>query len=264
MTFTRILGLTGALLVTTAFAQQPATVKSVATPAVATVQPAADPAPAPVVTLADTKPATFGDAKAGQTKAGTCAACHSADGNSTDAQYPKLAGQHERYIWRQLKMFKSGERENPIMMGMAGALTEQDMRDVGAYFATQKVLAGVADDTAITSGANQGKKFYQVGERIYRGGNAAAGVPSCAACHGPSGRGNPGPAYPSLGGQHASYVVARLQFFRGGGIWGKDGNANKVMASVARNLSDEEIQSLATYIEGLHNAVDAAPVAAAK
>src|SRR4029079_869119 len=141
MTFKRILGIAAALLVTSAVAQQVATVKSAAPAAAATVTPAPEPAPAPVVTLADTKPATFGDAKTGQTKAGSCAACHSADGNSTDAQYPKLAGKHERYIWRQLKMFKSGERENPIMMGMAGALTEQDMRDVGAYFATQKVLA---------------------------------------------------------------------------------------------------------------------------
>jgi len=251
MTFTRVLGIIGALLVTTAVAQQAATVK-----------PAAEPAAAPVAALADNKPATFGDAKVGQTKAGTCAACHNADGNSTNALYPKLAGQHERYIWRQLKMLKSGERENPIMMGMASALTEQDMRDIGAYFATQKMLPGVADDTVIASGPNQGKKFYQVGESIYRGGNAKAGVPACMACHGPSGRGNPGPAYPMIGGQHAGYVVAKLQFFRGGGIWGKDANANSVMSGVAHNLSDEDIQSLATYIEGLHDSADAAPVAA--
>ena len=260
MTFTRILGIIGALLVTTAVAQ-PAPVKSVAPAAVATVKPATEAAAAPVAALADTKPATFGDAKAGQVKAGTCAACHNADGNSTNALYPKLAGQHERYIWRQLKMLKSGERENPIMMGMASALSEQDMRDIGAYFATQKVLPGVADDTVIASGPNQGKKFYQVGERIYRGGSAS-GVPACMACHGPSGRGNPGPAYPMLGGQHASYVAGKLQFFRSGGVWGKDANANKVMSAVAHNLSDEEIQSLATYVEGLHDATDTAPVAA--
>jgi cytochrome c553 len=135
---------------------------------------------------------------------------------------------------------------------MASALTEQDMRDIGAYFATQKVVPGVADDTTIATGPNQGKKFYQVGERIYRGGNATAGVPACMACHGPSGRGNPGPAYPAIGGQHASYTVGKLQFFRGGGSWGKDANANTVMSGVAHNLTDEQIQSLATYIEGLH------------
>src|SRR5207342_324605 len=103
-----------------------------------------DPGAAPVTALADEKPATWGDPKAGQTKAGTCAACHGADGNSADPQYPKLAGQHELYIARHLALFKNGGRENPIMMGMAGALSPQDMRDVGAYFATQKVLAGIA------------------------------------------------------------------------------------------------------------------------
>ena len=246
MKFLRILGLAAAVVVTTAVAQQAATVK-----------PAPEPAPAPVAALADSKPAVAGDAKAGQAKAGACAACHGLDGNSSDAQYPKLAGQHERFIWRQLKLFKSGQRENPIMQGMAAALSEQDMRDIGAYFATQKAVPGVADDTPITSGQNAGKKFYQVGESLFRAGKPVAGIPACMACHGPTGRGNPGPSYPSLGGQHASYTTARLQFFRGGGVWGKDANANTIMSAVAHNLSDEEIQGLATYIEGLHAAAAA-------
>lgn len=243
MKFLRILGVAAAVLMTSAVAQTPAT-----------VQPVAEPAPAPVVALADTKPATAGDAKAGQAKSGACAACHGADGNSADPLNPKQAGQHENYIWRQLRLFKSGERENPIMQGMAAALTEQDMRDIGAHFATLKMLPGVADDTVIASGPNAGKKFYQVGESIYRAGKPSAGVPACAACHGPTGRGNPGPAYPSIGGQHAGYTAARLQFFRDGGVWGKGTNANAVMSGVARNLDDEEIQALATYIQGLHGA----------
>ena len=243
MKFLRILGVAAAVLMTTAVARQGAT-----------VQPTPEVAPAPVVALVDAKPATAGDAKAGQTKAGACAACHGLDGNSSDALYPKLAGQHERFIWRQLKLFKSGERENAIMQGMAAALSEQDMRDIGAYFATQKALPGVADDSPIATGPNIGKKFYQVGEKLFRAGKPSTGVPACMACHGPTGRGNPGPSYPSLGGQHATYTVARLQYFRGGGIWGKDANANAVMSAVARNLSDEEIQGLATYVEGLHNA----------
>ncbi len=175
------------------------------------------------------------------------------DGNAADPQYPKIAGQHERYIWRQLKLFKSGERANPIMAPMAAPLTEQDMRDIGAYFATQRALAGVADDSAIAGGPNDGNGFYQVGETIFRAGKPEAGVPACLACHGPSGRGNPGPAYPSVGGQHASYTAAKLMAFRGGEAWGKDGNANVIMNSIARNLSDEEIQSLASYIQGLHD-----------
>jgi cytochrome c553 len=206
------------------------------------------------VPAAPAGPVVAGNPEAGKTKAGACAACHGLDGNATDAQYPKLAGQHEQFIYRQLRLFKSGERENPIMQGMAAPLSEQDMRDIGAYFATQRGQAGVADDTVIASGPNADKKFYQVGEKLFRAGKPSAGIPACTACHGPTGRGNPGPSYPSLGGQHAGYTVARLQFFRDGGVWGKDTNANVVMSQVAKNLSDEEIQGLATYIEGLHSA----------
>jgi cytochrome c553 len=213
------------------------------------------PLPAATVALtpaANTGPATAGDPKAGQTKAGACAACHGLDGNVADPQYPKLAGQHEQYIWRQLKLFKSAERENPIMLGMAAPLTEQDMRDIGAYFGTQKIIAGIADESTIVAGPNAGKKFYQIGEKIYRGGNNH--VQACAACHGPAGAGIPGPTYPAIGGQHASYLSARLTAFRDGLVWGKDKNANVLMSQVAKNLSDEEIQGLATYLQGLHKA----------
>ena len=238
-----LIGLATAVIMTTALAQQPAT-----------VQPSPEVAPAAVTPLPPSGPATAGDAKAGQTKAGTCAACHGLDGNSSDAQYPKLAGQHERYIQRMLTQFHNGGRDNAIMMGMAGSLSPQDMRDVGAYFATQHALPGVADDTMIADGPNKGQKFYAVGENIFRAGKPASGVPACLACHGPTGRGNPGPAYPSLAGQHAAYTVAKLTFFRDGGVWGKDKDANSVMSGVVHGLSDQEIQSLASYIEGLHPA----------
>jgi len=247
MKFSRLFAAMAVLLVTTALAQQ-ATQETVA--------PVVDAAVAAPMAVADNKPATFGDPKAGQTKAAACAACHGMDGNASDPQYPKLAGQHERYIWRQLKLFKSGERSNAIMMGMSAPLSEQDMRDIGAWFGSQKMIAGIADESAIASGPNQGRKFYQVGERIYRGGKADAGVPACMACHGPAGYGNPGPSYPSLGGQHASYAVTQLTAFRAGGVWGKDANANTIMSAVARNLSDEEIQGLATYMQGLHRSAD--------
>lgn len=244
--------LTAAFAVTTAIAQQ---ASAPAVPA-ATAAPAVEAAavPAPVAVAVDTGPAKAGDPKAGQTKAGACAACHGLDGNAAAPLYPKLAGQHEQYIWRQLKLYKSGERENAIMLGMSAALTEQDMRDIGAYFGSQKVLAGVADESVIAAGPNAGKKFYQVGEKIYRSGNAAQGVPACAACHGPAGAGMPGPTYPALGGQHASYTAARLTAFREGAVWGKDKNANVIMSQVAKNLTDEEIQGLSSYLQGLHKA----------
>lgn len=252
MKFSPIIGVVAAVLVTGAIAAQQA----------ATVKPVAEVAPAPVAALVDNKPATAGDATRGQTKAGTCSACHGADGNAADPQYPKLAGQHELYIARHLALFKNGGRDNAIMLGFASALSAQDMRDVGAYFATQKVLAGIGDDSVIKEGPNQGKKYYQVGERIYRGGKAD-GTPSCIACHGPTGRGIPGPTYPAIGGQHASYTVAKLAAFKTGTIWGKEDQSNAVMKAVAKNLSDEEIQGLATYLQGLHDASDA-QVAVAK
>ena len=246
MKFTRILGVAALLAAGSTLAQE-----------AATVTPAPEAEAAPVATLeADNTPATWGDAQAGAGKAAACAACHGLDGNSSDPQYPKLAGQHERYIARQLSLYKTGERENAIMLGFAAGLSAQDMRDIGAYFATQKVVPGVADDTVIAEGPYADRKFYAVGEQIFRYGKADGSVPSCAACHGPAGAGNPGSAWPSLGGQHAGYTATVLTAFRDGKVWGKDANANAIMAGVAAGLSDDEIQALASYIEGLHNAAD--------
>ncbi len=237
----------------------PAATPPPATPAAAEVTAAPEAAPAAMAELTEAHgPAQPGDAKAGATKAAVCAACHGADGNSADPQYPKLAGQQERYIARQLALFKSGERENPIMMGFAAPLTPQDMRDLGAYFATLKASPGTADETPIAEGPNQGKKFYQVGERLWRSGDAARGVPACMACHGAVGHGNPGPPYPAIAGQHAGYTAAQLQAFRAGTVYGRGPNANSVMVGVAKYLTDEEIQSLATYVQGLHPAADEA------
>jgi len=183
----------------------------------------------------------LGDPKAGETKAAVCAACHMVDGNSTDPLYPKIAGQHESYIARQLALYKSGERENAIMLGFASALEAQDMADIGAYYAQQKVRAGTADESVVA-----------LGQALYRGGNPANGVPACMACHGPAGTGNPGAKYPALGGQHADYTQAQLTAYRGGAVHGKDANANVVMSEVARALSDAEIRALSSYLEGLH------------
>ena len=243
-----------ALAVTGAIAQQagaPVAADSVKA-AVSEAMPAAEAAPPAVVV--DTGPAIAGDPKAGQTKAGACAACHGLDGNASLALYPKLAGQHENYTWRQLHLFQNGGRDNAIMLGMAAALTQQDMRDIGAYFGTQKTTTGVADDSIISAGPYAGQKFYAVGESIYRGGKPGAGVPTCMACHGPAGAGVPGPTYPALAGQHAEYTAAKLTAFRDGTVWGKDKEANVIMSQVAKNLSDEEIQSLASFLQGLHHA----------
>lgn len=231
---------------------------SLALAAVAYAQstPVAVPDNAPVQAAPlDDKPATWGDATAGQAKAGTCAACHGLDGNPADPQYPRLAGMPERYIAQQLGQYKHGERTSgmaAIMVPFASMLSAQDMRDIGAWFASQQANAGIADDSLIAAGPNKGMKFYEVGQRLYRAGDPARGIPACTACHGPSGAGNPGPAYPAVHGQQSAYVATRLEEYRAGTTTAKDAAHFKLMASVAKLLTDEEIQSLGSYVQGLH------------
>lgn len=223
-----------------------------------TVTPVPEAAPVQAVSLdvsavTELAKAKGGDAKAGAAKAAACAACHGLDGNATDPTlYPRIAGQSERYIAHQLALFKSGERANAIMQPFATMLSAQDMRDIGAYFATQKSGAGIADDTVIVSGPNKGMKFYEVGQRLFRGGDASRGIPACMACHGPAGAGNPGPAYPHVGGQQAWYTARRLQEYRTGTTTERNPALYNVMSSVAKSLTDEEIQSLSSYMQGLH------------
>ena len=212
----------------------------------------ASPAPAEAKPL-ETAAAAIkpGDATTGAAKAGVCAACHGIDGNPASSQYPKLAGQHETYIVRQLGLFKSHKRDNPIMMGFAAPLSDQDTHDVGAYFGSKMSLPGVADT-----------KLVARGEQIYRGGDAGTGTPACMACHGPDGRGNPGAGYPQLAGQFADYVTLKLKDWHDGKSWGEDDRA-KVMPAVVKGLSEQDIAAVASYIEGLH-AADAGETTASK
>jgi cbb3-type cytochrome c oxidase subunit III len=182
----------------------------------------------------------LGDAKAGESKSAACGACHGIDGNPTDRQYPKLAGQNEAYIARQITLFKSQKRQNPIMMGFAATLSEQDMHDIGAYFAGKASLPGVADD-----------KLVERGQALYRAGDVKLGVPACMACHGPDGRGMAGAGVPQLGGQWTDYVATKLKEWKAGTTWGDDANA-KVMPAIAQKLSDADINAIASYVEGLH------------
>jgi cytochrome c553 len=224
-----------------------------------TVAPLPDNAPVQTAPLdIDLTKTTWGDAKAGQTKASACAACHGADGNPSDPQYPRIAGQSERYAAHQMALIASGQRGGMAvaMVPFVQNLTPQDMRDIGAYFATQKSGAGLADDGLIADGTYKGMKFYEVGQQLYRGGDSARGIPACMACHGPSGAGNPGPAYPHVGGQRQDYVARRLQEYRTGTSTEKDPALFNVMAQVTHTLTDQEIQALATYLQGLHDRAD--------
>jgi cytochrome c553 len=178
-----------------------------------------------------------GDVAAGKAKSNVCAACHGEDGNSTNPQWPKLAGQAPAYIVTQLQNFKQGRRQNPLMAGIAQGLSEQDMLDLAAYFGSQELkLTGATDAT-----------LAKQGQRVYRGGNAQTQVAACMACHGPSGRGIP-PRFPRLSGQHAAYTKAQLLAFKNG-TRKSDGD---IMTSIAFRMSQHEIDALAQYISGLH------------
>jgi len=164
-----------------------------------------------------------------------CAACHTPTGNSVITLNPKLAGQHPEYIEKQLTEFKSGKRANAVMSGMASMLSEDDMKNLAAYFASQNLTLGQAK----TNGAGS------LGEKIYRGGIAATNVPACAACHGATGAGLP-KQFPRLAGQHADYTLAQLRTFR----TGERANAPMMMA-IATKMTDAEMVAVADYIQGL-------------
>ena len=180
-----------------------------------------------------------GNAAAGEKiVTGVCAACHGIDGNSVITTNPKLAQQHPEYIAKQLANFKSGERKNAVMSGMAASLSPEDMANVAAYFGSQKAKVGSAKTNAAGS----------LGEKIYRGGIASVGVPACASCHGATGAGIP-VQFPRLSGQHADYVVTQLKAFYSG----ERANDNaKVMRMLAAKLSDADMAAVADYIQGLH------------
>ena len=164
-----------------------------------------------------------------------CIACHAADGNSTIAENPKLAQQHPEYLVKQLQEFKSGKRDNAVMKGFAAALSDEDMRNVSFWLASQKGTPGFA----------QNKDSIRLGERIYRGGIADRQIAACAGCHSPNGAGIPA-QYPRLAGQHAGYTEAQLKAFRDGVR-----HNNAQMTGVAAKMNDREIKAVADYIAGL-------------
>ncbi|PKO47203.1 MAG: cytochrome c4 [Betaproteobacteria bacterium HGW-Betaproteobacteria-22] len=164
-----------------------------------------------------------------------CAACHGADGNSAISLNPKLAGQHPEYLQKQLMEFKSGKRANAVMSGMAASLSDEDIKAVASYFAAKKLNLA----QAVSNGKGS------LGEKVYRAGNAATGVPACAACHSPNGAGLP-KQFPRLSAQHADYTLAQLKAFR----TGERANA-PMMAVIATKMTDAEMAAVADYIQGL-------------
>lgn len=186
-----------------------------------------------------------GSIEAGKSKSQTCVACHGADGNSLITQYPKLAGQHEKYLEKQLKELKLGMtsggkqgRNEPVMGAMAMSLSEEDMADLAAYYASLPISSNSTPENVV----DEGKVLYTVG-------NAERGVTACIACHGPRGNGTELSGFPKISGQHADYIKAQLEKFRDGS---RNNDMNAMMRDVAKKLTDADIDTLSKYVGGLH------------
>lgn len=182
-------------------------------------------------------------AKAKQIAETVCAACHGADGNSAVPANPSLAGQGAQYISRQLAQFKSGVRPSAIMQPMVATLTPADMQALGIFFSQQKPKPGSARDP----------KLVALGQSLFRGGDAATGVPACSSCHSPNGAGLP-PNYPRVAGQHADYTLAQLKAFKSGERGKEAGGADTngpTMAAIARKMSEAQMKAVADYVAGL-------------
>ena len=188
-----------------------------------------------------------GDPEAGKQKSAPCAACHGVDGNSVNPAWPKLAGQGEKYLVDQLQLFKEKIRINTLMNPQATALSEQDILDLAAFYASQTPSKGSADPEK----EFQGERIYVIGERIYRGGNPETGVPACMSCHAPNGVGNSAAKFPRLAGQHAVYTAAQIRAYRSGARYQTDDNLN-MMKDIASYMTEQEIEAVAEYIAGLY------------
>lgn len=201
---------------------------------------------APLAVFAQTAPAPApvkaDPAKAQQIVTQVCAACHGADGNSVAPANPKISAQHAEYLAKQLRDFKAVNNQPParksaVMNGIAAPLTDEDIRNLSAYFAQQTPKPGTARD----------KELVAIGEKLYRGGNPATGVPACMACHAPNGAGIP-TQFPRLAGQHADYTLAQLRLFRTGE---RANDGGKMMRVIAGKMSEQEMRAVADYIAGL-------------
>lgn len=179
-----------------------------------------------------------GSAEAGAAKAVTCAACHGADGNSPNPEWPSLAGQHASYIAKSLRDYKEGTRSDVLMTSQAQPLSEEDILDLAAWYSSQALTPKTAASEQVATG-----------ERLYRGGDKDSGTAACIACHGPTGQGNMPAAWPVISGQHAVYTARQLRLYRSRERR-SDGDT-QMMRNVAATLSDDDINALASYIQGL-------------
>ena len=210
--------------------------------------PAATPAavaaaPSPPATPDD--PFAKGKAADGASKSAVCSSCHGPNGNSTNPEWPRLAGQSAVYITEQLRLFRSGVRNNPVMKPLAAGLSDQDIADLSVYYEAQTPVGLEADPS-----------YWKGGEALYLSGDQAREVPACVACHGPVGRGNLAAGYPALRAQQSVYVVKQLNDYASGVRYTAANPAaasrnGVMMFTIAKRLSPEQIRDVASYVQGM-------------
>jgi cytochrome c553 len=211
----------------------------------AAAQAAAAAANSPQPAAAPDVPFTHGKAEAGATKAAVCAACHGPNGNSVNPEWPRLAGQNAVYIAEQLRLFRAGVRNNPVMKPLAAALSDQDIDDIAVYYEAQTPVGLEADPS-----------YWKSGEALYLRGDTATEVPACVACHGPVGRGNLAAGYPALRAQQSVYVIAQLKSYANGTRYSGPNPASAsrngvMMFTIAKRLSAEQMRDVASYLQGM-------------
>jgi cytochrome c553 len=180
-----------------------------------------------------------GNPDSGEEKVAVCSACHGADGNSVVGLWPSLAGQNEKYLVKQLRLVKSGDRVIDSMVGLLDNLQDSDLQDIAAFYASQRNKVGQADESKV-----------ELGRKLYYAGNLEKGIPACSACHSPRGLGNGPAAYPLLSGQQPDYVAKALKDYRAGERVNED--PSKIMAAIAYKLDDVEIDALSSFVHGLY------------
>ena len=190
-------------------------------------------------------PFTHGKAADGATKSAVCSACHGPNGNSSNPDWPRLAGQNAVYIAEQLRLFRSGARDNPVMKPLAATLQDQDIDDIAVYYEAQ-TPAGLEADPS----------YWRAGEALYLRGDPAHEVPACIACHGPVGRGNLAAGYPALRAQHSAYVIKQLKDYASGARYSGQNPAaasrnGVMMFTIAKRLTPEQMRDVASYVQGM-------------
>jgi cytochrome c553 len=237
--------ITGALVLSVMSAAPPAGAQQAGAQGAVVQAAAAQAGNSPQSAGAADLPFTHGKADAGATKAAVCAACHGPNGNSVNPEWPRLAGQNAVYIAEQLRLFRSGVRNNPVMKPLASALSDQDIDDIAVYYEAQ-TPAGLEADPS----------YWKSGEALYLSGDAAKQVPACVACHGPVGRGNLAAGYPALRAQQSVYVVAQLKNYANGSRYSGPDPATAsrngiMMFTIAKRLTEEQMRDVASYVQGM-------------